>query len=1151
MRFRRLRLEHYGSFASADLSFATEPGRITLVTAPNGAGKSVLRRAFHDLLFDIPLQSPMKFRHGYPGMALHAEAIGADGAAFEFGWVRSGKPEQRVASDPARFDALLRGVSPQQLEQLFALDTAALRKGGTDLKGGTTLAGALLAGTGELAPAKAVRAAIEARRQANWGQGKSKPPLNAAASALDAARRKAMAAIQRPEARERAERDAEAQHLDHQAARAGHDRALAQSHRLHRIALTRPHLRIFAEAEAWLTVHPDAPALPPGLELTLTESQAALATAQATHDAARAGLAAAVDAAAGITEDAAAMQWADALSALPGMLGEAEKTAKDILARRADHAAEREAVRAALRDIGDPVPEHRAAAAIPALGLRAEVRAAVTEGASLHAAWDGARARAARSTREEGTAKDAPDAATALPDGLPALLDEIRADRNPVQHAADTARAAREAEAEVAALLAMVPNWPGTAAALRAVSLHAEPGFERMDAARQSAIAQHREAAQARATLARERDATSDALAALHVRPLPDAAAIAAARTARDIGLRLVLRHAFALPPDPVEDRAYAAGEPLALVFERHIRLADDLADRRMAELERVETAERLAQTLHALDQQRPAAQSAEDDAATGLARSSSDWAAACAPLGAGPDTTMAELRAILAARARVIDAMRLAEIARHAEQALDRLHEGWATRLAELLAEPAQPLAALLRQADARIASVHAALRSTADRQATLDAARRVAQEAAFALTEAEAALATWQARWDRLLACLGRPAGEHPAATAAVLEGIGILERHHQEAASLDRRITDMQADLDRFAGTVADLAAALAAPSSATPAATARLLIARADVAKSAASARNQAELTQNSARTRERDAHAVLDGAKTRLTAAIAACGADTAEAATLRLAAARARAETASRRDAARRALDEHGDGLPLAQLHAESDAVPPEDMPGRRQAADRDATEAAAHAEQAAVTLAHLRQALDAEAGATTAIEARAELEAASAQFARRLEEQLVLNVASAMLNEAMRAVEGELGETSLARVSQAFSAVTAGAYGLETHEGPDGEELHAVERAYPEEHKALDELSEGTRDQLYLALRMVALREHCKSATPLPFIADDILQTFDDDRARATLLALCTLSQDLQVIVLTHHTHLEHLAAGLSDSCVQIVRLG
>ena len=101
-------------------------GASRLITAPNGAGKSVLRQAFHDLLFDIPMQSPMKFRHGYTGMALHGRSPELDdGAPFSFGWERGGKP-QRVTNDPGAFRGVARrGVTPQQLESLFALDTTA------------------------------------------------------------------------------------------------------------------------------------------------------------------------------------------------------------------------------------------------------------------------------------------------------------------------------------------------------------------------------------------------------------------------------------------------------------------------------------------------------------------------------------------------------------------------------------------------------------------------------------------------------------------------------------------------------------------------------------------------------------------------------------------------------------------------------------------------------------------------------------------------------------------------------------------------------------------------------------------------------------------------------------------------------------------
>jgi uncharacterized protein YhaN len=54
-----------------------------------------------------------------------------------------------------------------------------------------------------------------------------------------------------------------------------------------------------------------------------------------------------------------------------------------------------------------------------------------------------------------------------------------------------------------------------------------------------------------------------------------------------------------------------------------------------------------------------------------------------------------------------------------------------------------------------------------------------------------------------------------------------------------------------------------------------------------------------------------------------------------------------------------------------------------------------------------------------------------------------------------------------------------------------------------------------------------------------------LPFIGDDILQTFDDDRALAALRVLADLSQHTQVIVLTHHRHVLELATQLPAGAI------
>ncbi|MBE0689143.1 MAG: hypothetical protein IH587_03360 [Anaerolineae bacterium] len=71
---------------------------------------------------------------------------------------------------------------------------------------------------------------------------------------------------------------------------------------------------------------------------------------------------------------------------------------------------------------------------------------------------------------------------------------------------------------------------------------------------------------------------------------------------------------------------------------------------------------------------------------------------------------------------------------------------------------------------------------------------------------------------------------------------------------------------------------------------------------------------------------------------------------------------------------------------------------------------------------------------------------------------------------------------------------------------------------------------KTVEGMSSGTRDQLYLALRLATLEWRLEKHEPMPFVADDILVNFDDDRSEATLRALATLAQKNQVILFTHH---------------------
>ncbi|MGB3506792.1 MAG: chromosome segregation protein SMC, partial [Xanthobacteraceae bacterium] len=112
---------------------------------------------------------------------------------------------------------------------------------------------------------------------------------------------------------------------------------------------------------------------------------------------------------------------------------------------------------------------------------------------------------------------------------------------------------------------------------------------------------------------------------------------------------------------------------------------------------------------------------------------------------------------------------------------------------------------------------------------------------------------------------------------------------------------------------------------------------------------------------------------------------------------------------------------------------------------------------------------------------------------------------------------------------------------------GLAIDYGDDDQpELKA--RRTNDERVSIAGLSEGTRDQLFLALRL-ALLEH-RSAEPMPFIGDDLLTSFDEARTLATLRLLAAGGAHRQIILFTHHRHVVELARAVSDHRIDCVAL-
>lgn len=147
-------------------------------------------------------------------------------------------------------------------------------------------------------------------------------------------------------------------------------------------------------------------------------------------------------------------------------------------------------------------------------------------------------------------------------------------------------------------------------------------------------------------------------------------------------------------------------------------------------------------------------------------------------------------------------------------------------------------------------------------------------------------------------------------------------------------------------------------------------------------------------------------------------------------------------------------------------------------------------------------------------------------------------EQYIRLKLASSVLSQAIERYREKNQGPILKRSNELFSHMTLGAFaGLRLEFNEKNEAVIAGVRAGGNDLVHVNGMSDGTADQLYLAVRLATLESWLEKNDPIPFIIDDILIKFDDKRSIATLELLAELSKKTQVIFFTHHEHLIKLA--------------
>jgi DNA-binding transcriptional ArsR family regulator len=150
--------------------------------------------------------------------------------------------------------------------------------------------------------------------------------------------------------------------------------------------------------------------------------------------------------------------------------------------------------------------------------------------------------------------------------------------------------------------------------------------------------------------------------------------------------------------------------------------------------------------------------------------------------------------------------------------------------------------------------------------------------------------------------------------------------------------------------------------------------------------------------------------------------------------------------------------------------------------------------------------------------------------------------EYLKLKLGIAAAERALRAYRDRHRSSMMARASEAFALISRGAYSELFTQPSNGSEV-LIAKGVDGSSKIASELSKGTRFQLYLALRVAGYHEFARARAPAPFLADDIMETFDDFRAEEAFRLLAAMAGKGQIVYFTHHRHLCEIAKAVEPS--------
>lgn len=1178
MRIRRLELLAFGPFHGTTLEL--EPGDcgLHIVCGPNEAGKSSALRALRQFLFGIPHNSPDTFVHANANLRIGALLEDVQGDVL-YGTRRKGRSktlrdgDDVKVIDPQRLDKMLDGIDEATFCQQFGIDYDELRRGGNAIaSGGGDLGKSLFAAGSGIADLGTVQQRLSDEADELFKPRGSVQRIGKALAELKEARQ-TIKQSQLPssewEQHEKAFRQAEArkEEIETELLEKKSERS-----RLTRIDQALPLIAKRAHLRQELTDVDNAPLLSEDFSEARREAATELKNAEQAEKAANTAIEELDAEIEHLELPEGLLAHRTAITQLHEALGSVRKAAKD----RPGLAAQLERAETEARGILNDLGQAGDLDGARDLRLSRMQRKRIQSLAAEYQAVVSAKVAADQNLRKlTAAAEQTEKQLLELPE-TPNTAELQQAIRNcqkqgDLDERLSTERATLKQwkeEADIA--LQKLGLWSGPLDDLEKLPVPVTETIERFESEFTDVLATlngiEAQIERDREKL-RQREQQLEAIRLEQDVPTEDD--LQQARGLRDRGWQFVKsawsqtevsgdagasNDAGASGDDDVASfiQQFSPGRDLAAAFQAAIEAADAVADRLRREADRVAEKAALTADYQELKQQLAEHTERLREANNRHENLQGDWREQWSATGIVP-LTPREMRSWTN---RQIDLAETAQAIRRQQNAvaeLESLVDLHNAALDQCLGQlgrshngDAGDLSARLARCEAVVDEIELATRQREEKRKERERLQGDLLDAQHTVDAAEKKLDQWRQDWAAAVEQLALQDEATPDQANSVLESLDELFSHLKDAEDKRERIRGIDHDAEEFAANVSNLTHQIAGDLTALPADRAA-----ADLYDRLGHALREQTRFEELKKQREREVEKRRTAAKKirQWQAKIELlCG--EAECTSLdQLPEAERR--SAQRKDVEQKLGETESRLIELAAGNGLEEFI--------AEAGDRHADEVQALIEQYSDDIERLeseksevterigrqRKELELMDGSAVAAEAQERVEHLLAGLQNDAEQFVRLRLAAIVLKRAIERFRDKSQGPVLRRAGELFAKLTLGSFsGLRADYNERDEAVLVGIRPGTQAVVPVSGMSTGTCDQLYLALRLASLELHLSQRGPIPFIVDDILVMFDDDRAVAALKALASLASMTQVIFFTHHQHLvdlarEHLTAG------------